>query len=273
MSSVSSAMRRARGRRHEFQRAHVVQAVGELDQENADVVGDRQQQLAQVLGLLGLARHQFQPLQLGETLHQRADLMPEDLVDFGAGGLGILDGVVQQRGDDGGVVELEVGENRRDFQRMRKIGIAGGPGLRCRAPSWRRHRRGSAGLRWYPGYRTGHVRPNHIAASCANAATWPAWPPAPVRGDAGSHGDRIGRGLHLSWVAAPIRHRINAFMRGPRMRPSPHTYNGNDLMPRRATRTLARYGTARFRVSGRTLTRNRRCSDHIGDSFRRINPP
>ena len=97
----------ARGRRHEFQRAHVVQAVGELDQEHADVVGNGEQQLAQVLGLLGLARHQFQPLQLGQALDQRADLVAEDLVDLGARRLGVLDGVVQERRDDGGIVELE----------------------------------------------------------------------------------------------------------------------------------------------------------------------
>ena len=106
-----------------------MQAVGELDQENADVVGDRQQQLAQILGLFGLARHQFQPLQLGETFHQRADLVPEGLVDFGAGSLGILNGVVQKRRDDGGIVELEVGEDRCDLKRVRKIRIAGRPGL------------------------------------------------------------------------------------------------------------------------------------------------
>ena len=121
----------ARRGRHEFQRAHVVQAIGELDQENADVVGDRQQQLAQVFRLLGLARHQLQPLQLGEPLDQRADLVPEHVVDFGAGGLGILDGVVQQGSHDGGVVELEVGEDRRDLERVREIRIAGGAGLRA----------------------------------------------------------------------------------------------------------------------------------------------
>ena len=104
--------------RHELQRAHVVQTVGKLDQENADIVGDRQQQLAQVLGLLGLPRYQLQPLQLGETFHQRADLVPEDVIDFGAGGLGVLDGIVQQRRDDSGVVELEVGEDRRDLKGM-----------------------------------------------------------------------------------------------------------------------------------------------------------
>ena len=121
----------ARGRRHEVQRAHVVQAVGELDQQHADVVGDRQQQLAQVLGLLGLARDQLEPLQLGQALDQRADFGAEQLVDLGARRLGVLDGVVQQRGDDGGVVELEVGEDRRDFERVREIRIAGGAGLRA----------------------------------------------------------------------------------------------------------------------------------------------
>jgi len=38
--------------RHEFQRAHVVQAIGELDQEAREVVGDREQ-LGAVLSLLG----------------------------------------------------------------------------------------------------------------------------------------------------------------------------------------------------------------------------
>ncbi len=50
----------ARLRRHEVERAHVVQAVGELDQQHADVVGDGEQQLAQVLGLLGFARHEVE---------------------------------------------------------------------------------------------------------------------------------------------------------------------------------------------------------------------
>ena len=162
----------ARRRRHELQRAHVVQAVGELDQEHADVVGDRQQQLAQVLGLLGLARDQFEPLQLGEALDQRADLVAEHLVDFGAGGLGILDGVVQQGRDDGGVVELEVGQDRGDFERMREIGIAGGAGLRA----MRLHgvdigavEQVLVGVR---DCRSGRVRPDRIAASSASAATW-----------------------------------------------------------------------------------------------------
>ncbi len=201
----------ARGRRHEFQRAHVVQAVGELDQQHADVVGDRQQQLAQVLGLLGLARHQFEPLQLGQALDQRADLVAEHLVDLGARRLGVLDGVVQQRRDDGGVVELEVGEDRRDFERMREIRIAGGARLRA----VRLHgvdigavEQVLVGVR---DCRTGRVRPDRIAASCANAAIWPS-----VTGDVGA--------TATWWVAACICRALrrqyahdsrSTFFRGP----------------------------------------------------------
>ena len=126
MSSVSSAMRRAAFRRHVLERAHVVQAVGELDQQHAHVVGDRQQELAQVLGLLGLARDQIELFQLGQALDQMADVGAEDLVDLGARRRRVLDGVVQERRRDGGVVELEVGQDGRDLERMGEIGVAGG---------------------------------------------------------------------------------------------------------------------------------------------------
>ena len=121
----------ARLGRHEVERAHVVQAVGELDQQHAHIGGDREQELAQVLGLLRLARDEVELLQLGEAVDQRADLRAERLVDLGARRLGVLDGVVQQRRHDGRVVELQVGQDRGDFERMGKVGIAGGARLRA----------------------------------------------------------------------------------------------------------------------------------------------
>ena len=45
-----------------IQRAHIVQPVGELDEQNPNVVGDCQQELAQVFGLLGLLGDEFEPL-------------------------------------------------------------------------------------------------------------------------------------------------------------------------------------------------------------------
>ncbi len=115
----------ARLRWPERQRAHIVQPVGKLDQQHAHVVGNRQQKLAQVLGLLGFPRDEIQPLQFGQAIDQPPDVVAEHAIDLGAGGVGILDRVVQQRRRDGGVVELQVGEDRRHFERMREIRIAG----------------------------------------------------------------------------------------------------------------------------------------------------
>ena len=123
-------MRRRVSRADMREGAHVVQAVRELDQQHPHVVGDRQQELAQVLRLLGLLGDQVELLQLGQALDQRADLVAEQLVDLGPGGRGILDRVVQQRRHDRRVVELEVGQDRGHFERMGEEGIARGPGLR-----------------------------------------------------------------------------------------------------------------------------------------------
>ena len=114
-----------------MQGAHVVQAVGQLDQQHAHVVGDGEQELAQVFRLLGLLGDQVELFQLGQALDQPADVRAEQAVDVGTGGLGVLDRVVQQCRRDGRVVQLEVGEDRRHFQRMREIGVARGAALRA----------------------------------------------------------------------------------------------------------------------------------------------
>ena len=119
----------ARLGRHVRERAHVVQPVRELDQQHPHVVRDRQQQLAQVLRLLGFLGDEVELFELGEPLDQRADVMTEHLIDLGAGCGRILDGVVQKRGGDGRVVELEIGEDPRHFEGVGKIGVAGGASL------------------------------------------------------------------------------------------------------------------------------------------------
>ena len=113
-------------RLHVLERAHVVQAVGQLDQQHADVAGDGDQELAEVLRLLGLLGDEVELLDLGQAVDQVADLLAELLVDLGARDVGVLDHVVQQRRDDGGIVELELGQDGRDFEGMGEVGIAGG---------------------------------------------------------------------------------------------------------------------------------------------------
>ncbi len=112
--------------RHVVERAHVVQAVGELDEQHAHIVGNGQQQLAQVFRLLGLLGNEIELLELGQALDELADVSPKIVVDLVAGRVGVLDRVVQQRDGDGRVVELQVGEDRGDFERMGEIGIASG---------------------------------------------------------------------------------------------------------------------------------------------------
>lgn len=104
-----------------------MQAVGQLHQKNAHVVGNGKQQLAQVFGLLGLARDEIEFLELGQPLHQSADILAEQLVDFSAGSGGILDRIVKQRHRDGRSVEMHFRQDGGNFQRMRDIGVAIGP--------------------------------------------------------------------------------------------------------------------------------------------------
>ncbi|MGY4289639.1 hypothetical protein ACVWXO_008905 [Bradyrhizobium sp. LM2.7] len=192
----------ARFRRHEIQRPHVVQAVGELHQENADVVSNGQQQFAQILGLLGLARHQLQPLQLGQALDQGADLGPEDLVDLGPRRFGVLDRVVKQRGHDGRIIQLQVGENRRHLEGVREIRVARGAGLR----TVRLHGVDIGAVqKIFVG--VGIVGPDTLDEVILTHHARARLRRARHRRSRG-HGNRFGCGLHLHWSAAPIHHSV-----------------------------------------------------------------
>ena len=102
----------------ELQRAHVVQAIGELDEEHANVLGHRQQQLAEVLGLLGPVRLELEAGQFGDAVDELRDLAPEQIADLIERDAGVLDRVVQQRGDDRRAVEADAGEYARDLDGM-----------------------------------------------------------------------------------------------------------------------------------------------------------
>ena len=112
-----------------MQRAHVVQAVSELDQQHADVVRHRQHELAEIFRLLGAFGEQFELGELGDAVDKAGDFLAEILLDVVIGDVGVFDRVVQQRRRDRGHVELELGQDAGDFQRMGEIGIARSPEL------------------------------------------------------------------------------------------------------------------------------------------------
>ena len=110
---------------HRAERAHVVQAVGELDQDDPDVRGHRDHHLAVVLGLRLVARLERDPGELGDAVDQAGDLVAEGLADLVEGRGGVLDRVVQQRGAQGRGVQAHAGADARDADRVGDEVLAG----------------------------------------------------------------------------------------------------------------------------------------------------
>ena len=111
-------------RRDVMERAHVVQPVGELDQQHADVVAEREQEFAEVLGGPLVLRLGLDLAELGDAVDQPRDILAEQPLDLVGGRQRILDRVVEDGGGDGLVVELQVREDPRDLDRMAEIGVA-----------------------------------------------------------------------------------------------------------------------------------------------------
>ena len=111
--------------RQAVQRAHVVEPVGELDQDDPDVLGHRQQHLADVLGLLLLVAVGAELGQLGDAVDELGDLGAEALLDVGQAVLGVLGDVVQERRLDGDGVDAELGQDLRRGDRVGDVRLAG----------------------------------------------------------------------------------------------------------------------------------------------------
>ena len=75
---------------------HIVQPVGDLDEDDPDVLGHGHEHLPQVLHLLLFFGGVVDPRQLADALHQIRHRGGKQLCQLLVGGGGILDGVVQQ---------------------------------------------------------------------------------------------------------------------------------------------------------------------------------
>jgi hypothetical protein len=82
--------------RHVVQRAHVVRAVGQLDQDDAHIPRHGQQHLAKRLRLVFLAGVELQLVQLGQSVHQFGHGRAKTLDQLGLGDAAVFHGVVQQ---------------------------------------------------------------------------------------------------------------------------------------------------------------------------------
>ncbi len=109
---------------HRLQRAHVVQPVGQLDQDDPHVAAHRQQHLAEALGLRLLVRVEAQPVQLGHPVDQFRHHWPEALDHLLLAHAGVFEHVVHQRSLDRRRVEFPVGEQLGHGHRVGDVGLA-----------------------------------------------------------------------------------------------------------------------------------------------------
>ena len=108
---------------------HVVQPVGELDDDDPHVAAHGHDHLPQRLGLRLLQVPGRQPLQLGDPVHDLGDLVPETLGQLLLRHPRILENVVQKRGGDGRRVEAQLGQNISRRERVVDEGLAALPNL------------------------------------------------------------------------------------------------------------------------------------------------
>ncbi|KAF1031801.1 MAG: hypothetical protein GAK34_03660 [Delftia tsuruhatensis] len=110
--------------RHVAHGAHVVGAVGQLDQDHAHIARHGQQHLAEGFRLVLFARVELQLVQLREAVDQLGHVLAEALGEIGLGDAAVFHRIVQQRGHQGRGVELPARAQRRDRDGMGDIGFA-----------------------------------------------------------------------------------------------------------------------------------------------------
>ena len=96
---------------HGVQRAHIVQAVGQLDDDDADVACHRQYHLAEVFRLRGFLGLVLQLFQLGQPVYQVGNGAAKLVGQRGLGDAGVFQHVVHQRGGQPLCIQPPVGEH------------------------------------------------------------------------------------------------------------------------------------------------------------------
>ena len=100
-------------------RAHVVEAICELDQDHPDVACHCNHHLPVVLRLSLIAAAKGDLGQLGNPVHQLRNGGPELCLDLLDAGARVFDGVVQQRGSDRFRIEAQLRTYLRYFEGVR----------------------------------------------------------------------------------------------------------------------------------------------------------
>jgi len=105
--------------------AHIMEAIGKLHDDHANVVDHGQNHLANVFGLARFRGQHVETPNFGYAFDEAGGFFAEAFLNTGDGKFGVLNHVVEKSGGKSGRVHAHVGENVRDFEKMGEIGIAG----------------------------------------------------------------------------------------------------------------------------------------------------
>ena len=108
---------------------HVVQAVGELDDDDADILCHGEQHFADIFRLLLLTGGKRQLVELGHAVHQTGDLGAERLADIRQLHRRILHHIMEQRRHNGVGIHAHFHQNQRDAERVADIFLTRGAAL------------------------------------------------------------------------------------------------------------------------------------------------
>ena len=109
-------------RRLVLQRAEIMETVGELDDDDTDILRHRHEHLPEILGLhLHLIGVEIELCQLCDAIDEQRHIRIKFLRDFIERHAGILDDVVQKSRGDGFLIHLEIGENDSNTKRVNDV--------------------------------------------------------------------------------------------------------------------------------------------------------
>ena len=112
-----------------LERAHVVQAISQLDEDDAHIAHHGQQHLAHAFGLAVFLVGELYLVELGDALDDMRHLLAKHAGDVGGGDRCVFDRVMQQAGGDRCGVELHLREHDGDLKRVEHVGLARGTQL------------------------------------------------------------------------------------------------------------------------------------------------
>ena len=107
--------------------AHVVQSVGQLDEDDPDVSGHGQHHFLEVFSLSLGSAAEFNLVQAADAVHQLGHHLAKTGADELLAGGGVLDGVVKQGGNHALAVHAQLRKNVGNRQRVADIGFTAGP--------------------------------------------------------------------------------------------------------------------------------------------------